>query len=744
MAILPTYQDLGERPVPTGSQNVATYEPPNWRQIGVAGENLSGAGREMENVAQIVQQTNQKQDQVSAMSAFNTLQAKRLALESDPEKGFANVKGNAVVGPKFIQDYSGQFDDAQAQVAAGLDNENQKQIFAQHAEVAALQFRGNLMQHQAKQTLAFNAQTRADTINNGMSDISAHPNDDQTFDTQNLLMQQAIVGAGKDIGLSGDALAAYVKDRGSALTSQALAYRTKGLLMKSPIDAADFFNKHEMDFDPNDRDTLGKQIKTTVDAQTSRISGQKAYSDALVTAAPSPQPQDFHADFVKPYSQPRIDQIVQQIKAPSQYDPLISKYATQYNVSPAELKLRMVVESGGDPNAVAKDRGGNVLASGLMQFSPGTAKQYGINPADPEQSIQTAAKLMASAGGTTGGDMSKVDKTYYAGSGSMGGPNTTQYVENLRAVRQSLFGSPSAQPTVANIEGAEGRVIENAKATAQAQRPDDAVFADKVVAEAHKSWAQSLQVARSTEYQNFQGTLDAAMKSGAMSLSDLPPAAQQSFAQLTTPNQVSVEAQFDRNVRAARGEFTRSDPALVNNLRQRIYLPDGNPLKISQPGDLSTYVGQGLNYTDHEHLIKEMGDANNPEGNPFMKQVAGVKSSATKMLVGQVSNIGREDFAQEAAYRFGIDLDNKIKAVRAAGKDPQTLLDPTSKDYVMSPGRVAAFMPSEAQMVSQLAQRKAGAATPATAATPAAPPKPVAPRLPGESISDYLARTAPS
>jgi hypothetical protein len=248
------------------------------------------------------------------------------------------------------------------------------------------------------------------------------------------------------------------------------------------------------------------------------------------------------ADKVAPYTAERIGKVIDQVKSPSAYDPLINKWAQAYNVSPTELKLRMVAESGGDKNAVSSQG-----AIGLMQFRPDTAKALQIDPRDPEQSIIGAAILMSKAGGTVDSDMSKVDRTYYGGNANAKGPNTDQYTENLRAVRQQLYGMAQAPLTQAFLEGREGAVIDSAKAAAEAARPGDAVYSDRMQAEAHKTWANALTTIRGKNEETTSNILSLfASDAPPQALGDLPPALQQQFSQLPGQTQAAIQARFNK------------------------------------------------------------------------------------------------------------------------------------------------------------------------------------------------------
>ena len=283
--------------------------------------------------------------------------------------------------------------------------------------------------------------------------------------------------------------------------------------------------------------------------------------------------------------------------------------------------------------------------------------------------------------------------------------------------------------SLADIRASEEEAYKTAAENAQTRYPGDLVYQDQVLAETHKNFARSVQAIEGKNYSNMTSVLDYAVKNGATSVTDLPSDLQQTYTQLTPQNLEGVQAQFKRNIAAANGEYTKSDPKLVNDLRTRIYLPDSDPNKITSPGQLTPYIAHGLNYSDTEHLRKEMTDANTPEGNPFLKQVNEVKTTARKMLTGSMSALAIQhpELAEESAYRFGADLDKQLSDYHAAGKDTHSLFTPGSPDYVLNPARVASFMPTEAKAASS----KAKSSTPVITA-PA--------RNPGEKPADYLKR----
>lgn len=157
------------------------------------------------------------------------------------------------------------------------------------------------------------------------------------------------------------------------------------------------------------------------------ITGTAETQQAIKTPGLGAPIQNFNADYVKPYSQKKIADNTALFNAPSDYDDAFKAIGQKYGVDWKELKLRAVMESSLKPDA--KNPSG---ATGLMQFMPETAKQFGIDPTDPLQSIDAAARLMAQSKG----DTKAMDLTYYGGPNQkQWGPNTQQYAANMEAMR---------------------------------------------------------------------------------------------------------------------------------------------------------------------------------------------------------------------------------------------------------------------------------------------------------------------
>jgi hypothetical protein len=72
----------------------------------------------------------------------------------------------------------------------------------------------------------------------------------------------------------------------------------------------------------------------------------------------------------------------------AKFDPIIEKYATDYQLDPSLIRSIIATESGFDPKAISPKG-----ARGLMQLMPATAARLGVkNSFDPEQNIQGGVK----------------------------------------------------------------------------------------------------------------------------------------------------------------------------------------------------------------------------------------------------------------------------------------------------------------------------------------------------------------
>jgi cell wall-associated NlpC family hydrolase len=119
----------------------------------------------------------------------------------------------------------------------------------------------------------------------------------------------------------------------------------------------------------------------------------------------------------------------------AQYDPLFSAAGARYGLPAGVLAAVAQAESGGNAGAVSP-----AGAEGLMQIMPGTAQGLGVNPFDPAQAVDGAARLLR-------GDLQQFGSlplalaAYNAGPGAVeqaGGippyPETEAYVQKVLSI----------------------------------------------------------------------------------------------------------------------------------------------------------------------------------------------------------------------------------------------------------------------------------------------------------------------
>src|SRR6266496_3484707 len=103
----------------------------------------------------------------------------------------------------------------------------------------------------------------------------------------------------------------------------------------------------------------------------------------------------------------------------SQYVAIAQQDAIAVGISPDYFVRQINDESGFNPNSVSPSG-----AVGIAQFLPSTAAGLGINPWDPIQALQGAARMMANYAHRYGGDYAKALAAYNGGTG------TVQYAVN--------------------------------------------------------------------------------------------------------------------------------------------------------------------------------------------------------------------------------------------------------------------------------------------------------------------------
>lgn len=95
---------------------------------------------------------------------------------------------------------------------------------------------------------------------------------------------------------------------------------------------------------------------------------------------------------------------------PSQWQARVAELAAKYDISPTLLEAVVWQESRWNTGAVSP-----VGARGLAQLMPGTARQMGVDPHDPNANLEGGARYLRLQLDAFGGDIEKALAAYNAG-----------------------------------------------------------------------------------------------------------------------------------------------------------------------------------------------------------------------------------------------------------------------------------------------------------------------------------------
>ena len=124
--------------------------------------------------------------------------------------------------------------------------------------------------------------------------------------------------------------------------------------------------------------------------------------------------------------------------------------ATKAGIDPNVFVRQIQQESGF--NAGARNPSG---ATGIAQFMPGTAQSMGIDPNDPYQALDGAARLMKSHLDQYGGDYAKALAAYNAGPGNVAKYGGVPPFEETQRYINTILGGTSGQTAPTPAQGLE-------------------------------------------------------------------------------------------------------------------------------------------------------------------------------------------------------------------------------------------------------------------------------------------------
>lgn len=177
---LPSAQDLGVASAqPTLS--VASYKGATGMEDDAARATMY-AGQQFAQVAQRMEQEQEKLDNLRAEDRINQYQEELNKLALDPEAGWANAKGEKAIGGDFVKTHGDKFEEARNKLLDSLDTPGAKRRFAQLSAGVTMRHRSKLYEHSAKERIAYDAKVNSDAITGIKQEIWRSHGDDGLFE----------------------------------------------------------------------------------------------------------------------------------------------------------------------------------------------------------------------------------------------------------------------------------------------------------------------------------------------------------------------------------------------------------------------------------------------------------------------------------------------------------------------------------------------------------------------------------
>lgn len=124
---------------------------------------------------------------------------------------------------------------------------------------------------------------------------------------------------------------------------------------------------------------------------------------------------------------------------PARWQARIRELAVKYDISPSLLEAVVWQESRWNEAAVSP-----VGARGLTQLMPGTARQMGVDPGDPQANLEGGARYLRLQLDRFGGDIEKALAAYNAGPGRVQQARGVPDIAETRAYVAAIMGRLAA------------------------------------------------------------------------------------------------------------------------------------------------------------------------------------------------------------------------------------------------------------------------------------------------------------
>lgn len=204
-------------------------------------------------VASAFERAQQEANQSRVDDALNQLREAELDLTYSEQNGYTRLKGvQALQRPDnkpLSDEYYERLNARTGELAQGLGNEAQRQLFQQRAGERLAQFRGNLMNYEGQENTNYQLSVAGGTITTASREMAAFYNDPARIDQSVMSIRAAATKDGRLRGLS----AVQIEDRAIKLVSAAhLGAIEQALATNNPLYAEQYLRTYKAQMDPAD------------------------------------------------------------------------------------------------------------------------------------------------------------------------------------------------------------------------------------------------------------------------------------------------------------------------------------------------------------------------------------------------------------------------------------------------------------------------------------------------------------
>lgn len=240
-------------------------------------------------VASAFERAQQEANQSRVDDALNQLREAELDLTYSEQNGYTRLKGvQALQRPDnkpLSDEYYERLNARTSELAQGLGNEAQRQLFQQRAAERLARFRGNLMNYEGQENTNYQLSVASGTIATASREMAAFYNDPARIDQSVMSIRAAAAKDGRLRGLS----AVQIEDRTTKLVSAAhLGAIEQALATNNPLYAEQYLRTYKSQMDPADL----LKARASVDELASVYIGNAKANQAFTVYTQADNPTD--------------------------------------------------------------------------------------------------------------------------------------------------------------------------------------------------------------------------------------------------------------------------------------------------------------------------------------------------------------------------------------------------------------------------------------------------------------------